>query len=150
VVDGRVTLAALGDASLKQGNIYIENDIRYATDPRKGETSNILGLIAENNVIIEDNAANNSDVVIQASIFCRNGGLTAENYGSRPVSGILDLLGGIIQYKRGAVGTFSSSGGKPVIKTGYHKNYRYDDRFYLDSPPYYPWTGNYQIVSWIE
>jgi hypothetical protein len=150
VIDGRITLCALGDKSIGQGNIYIEDDIRYAVDPRKGQTDNILGLIAENSVIIEDNIANNNDVVIQASIFCRTGGLTAENYGSRPVSGILDLLGGVIQYQRGAVGTFSSTSGTPVIKTGFRKSYKYDTRFYLDSPPYYPWTGGYQIVSWVE
>ncbi|HLA99847.1 MAG TPA: hypothetical protein VJO14_00550, partial [Bacteroidota bacterium] len=131
VLDGRVTLCALGDGSLNQGNIYIEDDIEYAHDPRTGGTGNILGLIADNDVIIEENPANISNVVIQASIFCRTGGLTAENYATRPVSGILDLLGGIIQYKRGAVGTFSSSGGIPVIKTGFRKNYLYDDRFYL-------------------
>ncbi len=149
-IDGRLTLCAGGNASLAQGNIYIEGDMMYAHDPRLEETTNILGLIAENSVIILDNAANNNSVSIQASIFCRTGGLTAENYASRPVSGTLDLLGGIIQYKRGAVGTFSSSGGTPVIKTGFKKNYKYDTRLYLDSPPYYPWTGSYQIVSWIE
>jgi hypothetical protein len=150
VVDGRITLCALGDAASKQGNIYIEDDIMYAHDPRKVTTDNILGLIAENSVIIEENAANNDDLILQGSVFCRTGGLTAENYDSRPVSGILDLLGGIIQYKRGAVGTFSSSSGSPVIKTGFRKNYKYDTRFYIDSPPYYPWTGGYQIVSWVE
>ncbi len=149
VLDARVTLGALGTGS-GEGNIYIEDDIKYAHDPRNGESTNILGLIAENSVIIKDNTQNNTNVVIQASIFCRNGGLTAENYGSRPVSGNLDLLGGVIQYQRGAVGTFSSSSGTPVIKSGFKKNYVYDDRFYLDSPPYYPWTGGYQIVSWIE
>ncbi len=150
VINGRVTLCAMGDEALEQGNIYIRDDVQYSQDPRTGETDNILGLIADNNVIIEENAANNDDVVIQGSIFCRKGGLTAENYGSRPVSGVLNLLGGVIQYQRGAVGTFSSSGGTPVVQTGFKKAYKYDTRFYLDSPPFYPWTGGYQIVSWVE
>ena len=149
-LDGRVTLCAGGSLASGEGNIYIQDDITYAHDPRTGQSTNILGLIAENSVIIEENAANNSSVSIHASIFCRNGGLTAQNYGSRPVSGTINLLGGVIQYKRGAVGTFSSSSGTPVISTGFRKNYRYDTRFYLDSPPSYPWTGGYQIVSWIE
>jgi hypothetical protein len=150
VVDGRVTLCAEAGAVSSAGNIYVDDDIRYAHDPRTTTTSNILGLIAENSTIITDNAANNSNVTIQAAIFCHKGGLTAQNYNSRPVSGRINLLGGVVQYQRGAVGTFSSSSGTPTISTGFLKNYRYDDRFYLDAPPFYPWTGGYQVVTWME
>jgi hypothetical protein len=143
---GQATLCATGSASSGWGNIYIDDNVKYLNDPRTGTSSDVLGLVTENNVIISDNAANNSDCILQASVFCRNGGLTAEHYDSRPIAGNLNLLGGIIQYQRGAVGTFSGSS----LNHGYHKNYRYDDRFYVISPPYFPNTGSYEIISWLE
>jgi hypothetical protein len=53
---------------------------------------------------------------------------------------------GIIQNTRQAVGTFNSG----VIKTGFSKSYRYDDRFMTASPPFFPGTGGFEIVSWYE
>ena len=69
-------------------------------------------------------SANNSDINIDASIFCQNGGFGAENYSTRPVSGNINLLGGIQQNVRQAVGTFNSYG----ITSGFNKRYMYDKR----------------------
>jgi hypothetical protein len=101
-------------------------------------------------VIITDNANNDNPatgVNIQASILSRSGGLTADNYNHRPVSGTLTLLGGVQQYQRGPVGTFNSSN---VIDHGFQKNYRYDNRLMIGSPPLYPTTGTYEVLSWYE
>jgi hypothetical protein len=46
------------------------------------------------------------------------------------------------------VGTFS--GTPPVLQNGFLKNYLYDDRLMFDAPPFFPTTGNYEIVSWFE
>ncbi len=149
-LNGRVTVCAQAGGVAGAGNIYIDDDVKYTNNPTTGPSTNILGLIAENNVTITDNAANNSNVTIQAAIFCHKGGFNAQNHSSRPVAGKINLLGGIVQYQRGAVGTYSSSSGTPTISSGFLKNYRYDDRFYVDTPPFYPWTGGYSILSWRE
>ncbi len=65
---------------------------------------------------------------------------------TRPPSGTIDLLGGIIQYQREAVGTFGYGG----ISSGFNKRYRYDDRLMRISPPRYPGTGIFEILSWFE
>jgi hypothetical protein len=143
---GKATVCATGSASLGYGNIIIDDDVRYETDPRIGASNDMLGLVAQNNAIVTDNTANRSDCRIDASIFCLNGGLTAENYSTRPLSGTLTLLGGITQYQRGAVGTFSGT----TLNHGFHKNYRYDDRLMMMSPPAFPLTGSYEIISWLE
>ena len=65
---------------------------------------------------------------------------------TRKVGGNINLIGGIIQDTRQAVGTFS--GGK--IVSGFAKQYKYDDRFLVASPPFFPGTGGYEIVSWYE
>lgn len=147
-ISGRATVAATGSSGAAKGNVYLDDDIVYAHDPRSGSSDDLLGICADNDVIITENAANNSDIRIDGSIFSRSGGLKADNYNGRPVSGTIHLLGGIIQYQRGPVGTFSGS--PPVIDHGFQKKYRYDNRLMVDTPPYFPTTGSYEILSWYE
>jgi hypothetical protein len=152
-ISGRATLGAGGTTGNdKRGNIFIDDDILYAHDPGAGSSTDLLGLVAENNILISDNSANNNnDVTIQASCFSRSGGFTAEDYASRGVEGRIKLLGGIQQNKRGPVGTFDTDRhGNPYLKNGYLKNYLYDDRLMYDAPPFFPTTGNYEIISWFE
>jgi hypothetical protein len=63
--------------------------------------------------------------------------LSAENYNTRHVSGSLNLVGAVQQYQRGDIGPFL-------------RKFRYDERLMLFEPPYYPRTGNYEILSWYE
>ncbi len=129
-------------------SIYIDDDIVYKTDPRDDASSkDLLGILAYKDVIVTDNEANRHDVRIDGSIYCQTGGFGAEKYDTRPVSGEIQLLGGVIQDTRAAVGTFS---GGSTITHGFSKRYRYDERLMLSSPPFYPGTGEFEIVSWLE
>ena len=139
-VKGQYTVASEGD-------IYLDNDIVYSQDPQTNPGSNdLLGIVAKDNVIITDNAANSDDINIDASIYAEDGGFGAENYNGRPVSGDINLVGGIIQNERQAVGTFNSFG----VQSGFNKRYLYDNRLMSASPPSFPGTGSYEIVSWFE
>jgi len=149
-VSGHVTVSALGSSGLSKGNIFIDDDIQYTTDPRYGSSNDMLGLIANNNVFITENAANNNSVIIQAAILCRTGGFSAQNANTRPPSGVIDLLGGIVQYEKSAVGQYTISGGVVTVVHGFNKSYKYDDRFMFDVPPLYPATGGYETMSWYE
>lgn len=145
VVHGQYSIAANGTGG--KGTIYLDDDIIFSSDPRTDPTStDLLGIIAKNKVLITDNAANNSSINIDASIYAESGGFGAENYDTRPVSGNINLLGGIIQHTRQAVGTFNKYG--PA--SGFAKRYRYDDRLMVASPPMFPGTGGFEIVSWFE
>ena len=150
VLDGRVTICAAGlTGKGKQGNIYIDGGITYANNPLTGPSDDILGLVAENSILIADNAANaGKSIDIQASVFCRTGGFTAENYSTRGIEGSIRLLGGIQHNAREPVGTFTGS--PPHIVSGYLKNYLYDQRLMTDAPPFFPTTGQFEIVSWFE
>jgi hypothetical protein len=146
-VKGQYTIGCSSNMSAGKGTIYLDNDIVFDRDPRVYPTSDdLLGICAENNVYITDNAANNSDINIHGSVYCEKGGFGAQNYDTRPKSGNINLLGGIIQNTRKAVGTFGSTG----IKTGFAKRYKYDDRLMIASPPFFPGTGGFEIVSWFE
>lgn len=144
---GQYTIACSGSGS--KGTIYLDDDIVYKTDPLINKNStDLLGIVAKNNVFITNNAANNNNIKIDASIYCEAGGFGAQNYDTRPISGSIYLIGGIIQNTRRAVGTFDSKTGK--INHGFTKKYRYDERFMLISPPMFPGTGELEIVSWHE
>lgn len=145
VVEGQYTVGISGSSG--RGNVFLDDDIIYKNDPRVDPTSSdLLGIVAQRDVMITDNAANHSDIEIHASIYSEEGGFGSENYASRPNSGSINLLGGIIQSTRRAVGTFNSWG----IVSGFNKKYRYDDRLMTASPPHFPGTGSYEIVSWYE
>lgn len=144
-VKGRFTIGADGTS---RGNVYLDDDVFYNQDPRTNPSStDMLGIVAKNDIIITNNAANNNDIIVQASIYSESGSFQAENYQSRPVSGAIRLLGGIIQNARGPVGQFNNN---DVIINGFSKRYRYDDRFMVASPPFFPGTNSFEIVSWFE
>lgn len=144
-VKGQYTITASG--SEPKGTIFLDDDIVYSKDPLMYPTSSdLLGIVAQNNILITDNEANHKDINIQASIYSETGGFGADNYISRPSSGDINLLGGIIQNERQPVGTFGALG----LKSGFIKGYKYDDRLLIASPPSFPGTGSYEIVSWLE
>ena len=133
--------------STSKGTIYLDDDVVYDKDPRQYPNSiDMLGICAENSVLITDNKVNKYSIDIHASVYSEKGGFGAENYDTRPISGNINLLGGIIQNTRKAVGTFSGTS----INHGFAKRYKYDDRFMLASPPFFPGTGGFEIVSWFE
>ncbi len=132
-------------------SVYIDDDIVYNNIPnpkdKNDPSGDLLGILAKDDVIVTDNTANGSDINICASIYCEDGGFTAENFDTRSVSGNINLIGGIIQQKRGAVSIFNSSG---TVINGFNKNYKYDSRLLRMVPPYYPSTNTFKIISWLE
>jgi len=144
-VHGQYSVVASGSGG--KGTIWLDDNIVYSSDPRVNpSSSDLLGILAKNNVWITKNTLNNDDINIHASIYCETGGFGAQDYDTRPVSGDINLLGGIIQNTRKAVGTFGGSG----IEHGFSKRYRYDERLLVASPPFFPGTGAFEIVSWLE
>ena len=135
-------------------HMYIENDILYSNNPMSGHSTDVLGLIAEQNIYVANNAQNNNGCTIQASLFSRSGSFAAEDYSTRGVAGELRVLGSIVQKTRGAVGTFNAGSGTPVITSGFSKRYRYDPRLADTNfrPPYYPsfWNRTLSISDWWE
>lgn len=126
--------------------IIIENDITYADDPLTNPNSDdILGLVADEDCLIADNPANWADVEIQATIMVPNGSFGAENFSTRPVSGVLYLTGSVVQDSRGPVGTFTHS-----VTHGFSKRYYYDPRLQSMAAPYYPTIRELHLVSWWE
>ncbi|MGI5869276.1 MAG: hypothetical protein ACOX9C_07525 [Kiritimatiellia bacterium] len=120
--NGEVTLVS-------DNNINIVDHVRYGQDPLESSAStDVLGLIAKNNVVVETSAPDNLD--IYAHILCRDGGFGVKDYNKGSFRGTLKVVGGIANLIRNAVGT--------TAPTGYLKNYIFDNRLTRYPPPYYP------------
>ncbi len=133
-------------------DIYLDDNIVYNTDPLKNSTD-VLGIVAKNNILITDNSPNGHDINIDASLYSQEGGIGAENYSTGSPRGNINLIGGIIQYERQPVGQFNASNngnGKSEAVHGYSKRYKYDNRLSTISPPFFPNTGKFEVVSWLE
>ena len=139
VMNGQVTIYTDND-------IWIDDDIVYADDPiANPDSDDLLGLVAYNDIIVGDNMYTAGSVNIQGCLFAATGGFAAENAGTKPVSGTINLVGSISQNTRGSVGNWSHS-----VKHGYNKNYYYDDRLRYIAPPNFPTIGALRLVTWWE
>jgi hypothetical protein len=153
-VRSRVTLYA-------SNTIVLLDDLRYMTDPATGKCNDILGLLAGNDIVVADNGINTpqntsgstyralddtKDEYIFAVLMALDESFRVQNHDSGPDDandcgtvdwgrGCLFLTGGIIQERRGAVGT---TGG-----TGFLKRYSYDRCAVTIPPPYFPTTGRF-------
>ncbi|MFQ5822671.1 MAG: hypothetical protein ACE5JB_01295 [bacterium] len=128
VVNGQVTV-------LSDRDIFIDDDIVYADDPRVNSNSDdYLGLIAAHRVNVVDNVANSSNVEIHAAILAHHDELNVENYNIGSPRGTLTILGSIIQNDALPYGTYHEG----TLETGYEGNHICDIRLIDKTPPYFP------------
>lgn len=138
-------------------NVTLTDNLTYETTPDMSRPwddplnlrAAALGIVARN-IRIADNAPSNLTLHAVALAGGRNtsdGSFYVNNYASKS-TGTLNLLGGLIQKKRGPVGTFNGSTGAQV--SGYAKHYRYDRRMAINPPPFFPTTGTYERLSWMR
>lgn len=141
-INGSVTISATDD-------ILLVDDVRYHDSDAGGvptaSSVDYLGLVAADDIMVVDNAANSTDIVINGAALALGGSFLVQHYWSGAFRGNLTLYGSLSQKTRGPVGTVSWWG-----KTGYQKNYHFDSRFSAAVPPYYPATGEYKTLSWRE
>ena len=141
-VNGQYTIGVGISSGLGSGNVYFENDLVYRTDPIDDPNcTDMLGIVSGNNVFIADVPANYNNINIHASILASKGGLAVENLNSFPAAGTLYLAGGIIGHQNQSF--------KDGVH-GFNLKLKYDERFMVASPPYFPLTDGLEIVSWFE
>lgn len=128
---GQVTIAAAN-------NIIMTGNLRYAGG---GTGTDVLGLIAENNVSVYHpvntsgaevlGSAQMRDPEIWAAMLSVLHSINVQNYETGAVKGTMQIRGSIAQKWRGAVGTFSGT----TTRSGYAKDWQYDNRLIWLSPP---------------
>jgi hypothetical protein len=142
---GELTISVQSGGSSSKGKMYLDSSVAYVNS--SDTSKDYLGLCATDSIVITNNWNNRNNVTIQAALFSLNKGLGVEQYNNGDVRGRIYLLGGISQHQRAAVGTLDSDGD---VNSGFSKSYMYDNRLMTHSPPYYPTTGSFQILSWYE
>ena len=141
VVNGKVTLASRHAINIVSNIVYESasgaNPSPWTTGFNYTNVNDMLGLMAVDSV----NVQNTNSIDIHASIMITSGGFNAANY-TQPIGNkFINLYGGMSQYSRGAVG-------QPTTPFhGFHKNYKFDQRFESDAPPSFP-PSVYQFSSW--
>jgi len=134
-------------------DITITDNLIYQTQPDSTQSRTALcnlraatlGLVSED-IVLGSGAPTNltiNGVMLAGSETTTNGTFYNSTWNTT-LKGSLRVLGGIIQKKRGPVGTFSGTS----LITGYRKDYNYDTRMVYAPPPYFPTTGMYDIKSW--
>ena len=150
------------------GDISINKDIKYQTDPRGVDgifgtvddimnAKNVLGLYSTGGNVRISNPCP-KDINVHGTIMASGNGrvFTADNYDSRTANGFIHLLGGVISDRYGAVGTFNGATGQYV--SGFGRDFVYDKRVMQgNSPPYFPTVGDFETntpviaqTSWRE
>jgi hypothetical protein len=130
-------------------NIVIADNITYKTDPVADPSStDMMGLVSKGDVVVSSSAP--FDLSIYATIAATGttagaeGSFVVENYWQAPAKGTLTIYGGLIQIRRGPVGTFNPNTNRKV--SGYDKDYHYDPRCRYNPPSWYPRSG-YDMLS---
>ena len=153
-VKGQLTVAATGSSTTGFGNIYIDGNVVCNSDPRtNGNSSDMIGLVAQNNVWVEsDNAylgisPSNPpvDPLIEAAIYAQNGAFQCYYQTTSAYNNL-----GTVQVYGSVVNSYLGVTSDPTKAYGYKPEYKFDPRFSNAGPPSYPATGTYVILSWYE
>jgi hypothetical protein len=145
---GSLTISGTLSGRLTAGckrDLVIPTNLIYAVDPRINPAStDTLGLISEEDVVISHSAPTNME--IDGAVMSLHTSFMLADWWEGPAKGTLTVFGGIIQDERGPVGTFNGQTGQKI--SGYSKSYSYDARLLSNPPPFFPTTGDYITLSW--
>ncbi len=120
--------------------IYIEDDLVYLDNPLVNPASqDMLGLIAEDDVVVAQNTANNNNCVIHAAIMALDDEFKVQNHLLGLSRGTLTVVGSVVQRQRGGIGSLLS---------GYVPDWQYDPRFLQAGPPNFPLISRVVVLAW--
>ncbi len=143
--DTQITVSSERDIVIT-GNVMYQG---YNTTPSLNAAgyNNLMGILSwGGNVRIGTTAPN--DVNVHAVVMAPHGVFTVDNYDSGISRGTATLLGGVISDWYGAFGTFSGTSG---MRTGYGRNFIYDNRVLQGmAPPYFPYMDRFTIDNPVE
>lgn len=146
-VKGNVTLvAARFPIDSYNEDMWITNNVVYAAKDGK----NHLGLIAQRNIYMVKDVPNTFE--INAALLAKNGKIIRHHYrlGScqlynNAMRNMLIIYGAVISNQKSYW-----NWGQPAISGFTSRDVTYDSSLYLFPPPYFPASGDYEVMSWDE
>ena len=135
-----IASARLPDVSSTNTTIKIGGSVHYT----QNDGTNVLGLIAQKDIIVPQYAPTN--LKIDASLLAQKGHVYQPYYGK--VFNSVEVYGSIATFD---FWTWSWVDGYGHTVSGFQNtSLIYDEHLTLSPPPFYPKTGNYQILNWRE
>jgi len=145
-VDGRVTVAAatfpLQSSSV---DVWIIDNLVYAAY----NGSDNIGLVAEGDIYLARDVPNQFNIdgalISQQGKIIRHGYYTGCGGGSWSIKQKLTINGSLTSY-------FKSywNFGNPLVSGFVEREINYDSNLLYAPPPYFPTTGEYELISWEE
>ena len=167
VLRGKVTIYASAHLVVLDDARYATDPAATDASRQAGRCADVLGLLADRNVVVADNALLTPQTTdagvralddtprldLHAVVMAMQTSFVVEDYDDPPANaspceaspsgrGCLYLVGGVIQDRRGAVGTAAG--------TGFVKRYSYDRCAAVNPPPYFPTTGRFEDNRYYE
>ncbi len=139
IPSNKVIYAEGGDVSLQGNlngiltigtdkNIWIDSNIKYHDKTGVDYTgSDMLGLVALNNITVSKSARGNSGLEIDAYLVAINGSFQVDHFNDYNINGDLVQFGGLCNFMDGPTGMFNPLTNK--IVSGYNQICQYDARF---------------------
>ncbi|MEK7659017.1 MAG: hypothetical protein AAB352_04105 [Patescibacteria group bacterium] len=144
-VKGRATIAAakLPYNASTAPTIYIPNNIIYSAK----DGSNVLGLVAQKDIVITRNAPNNLE--IDAALIAQNG-LAEFFYFPGVIKNTLTIFGTVMNFGYWFDNFVWTSGYTNNVVSGYSESvYNYDSNLLYAPPPYFPLSASgYELLNW--
>jgi len=146
-LNGKATIAALaGGGGSTVGNVYIDNNVVYNSDPKINPAStDMLGIVSESSTTVTYNNTR-GDITIMGSIMCQNTGLVVDQFSSYSTIHTMHIYGGVIAQDVQATAVYSGT----TPTKGYSYSQNYDPRFLNFAPPHFPLTNTYEVLSWVS
>ena len=150
VVNGEVMVAAARfPLGTFETNIWINDNLTYLTK----DGSHTLGLVAQHDIYFAYDIPREYEV--NAAMMAQNGKIIRHHYNWRNCSNLpkaqrnqLTIYGTVIS-KEKSYWNFGSGAGQPA--SGFVKReITYDQSLQLEPPPYFPTSGDFELMSWIE
>ncbi len=150
IVKGRVTLVAaeLPEKPNKMKNIIINGNINYA------DQNSVLGIIAQKDILIPLYSPDNLE--IRATLLAQKGHVfryyypnwNEDPYKTYAIRNKITTFGSIIT---NTIWTFTWVDSYQNVVSGYRNTeMSYDSNLTYNPPPYFPTTGEYEILGWEE
>ncbi len=154
IVNGKITVVAVRlPVNLYSQNIWIKNSITYLAK----DGNHALGLIAQKDIIFALDIPQTFEV--DGALLAHKGKVIRHHYRktNQPACSVyqgatrneLIMYGSIISSQK-SYWNFSSPGGGAPASGFVKRNVTYDAGLLYRPPPYFPTTGEFDMVSWIE
>jgi hypothetical protein len=148
VLDGTLTIGVDNDIAVIDDIVYEGSTPGAGIDP---DCDDMLGMIAcgedWGDLFLAETPENMTDLEVHGILMSLQKNIEVENLtGSGTPRGTFSIHGGMMSDLGFKLAIYSGD----VLTAGYIRDYHYDYRVITMPPPFFPLTGEYEVVTWEE